>query len=106
MTVGSVSIVSDVLIGCVSVASDVLVTCVSVALEVVVTGASVSCGLVEEEGGTEDGVPDVVQFVTEEESPVLLPQEIKRIKSKARIRNIPNFFITEAFLYQYMQVNR
>ena len=94
MTVGSVSIVSDVLIGCVSVALDVLVTCVSVALEVVVTGVSVSCGLVEEEGGTE------------EESPVLLPQEIKRIKSKARIRNIPNFFITEAFLYQYMQVNR
>ena len=91
ITVGSVWGASDVLIGCVSVALEVLV--VSVALEVVVTGASVSCGLVEEEGRTEDGDPDVVQFVMEEESLVLLPQEIRRIKTKQSIKNNASFFI-------------
>lgn len=102
---GSVSIVSDVLIGCVSVAMDVLVM-----------GALVVVGrVVETEGdGTEDGCvveidgvgSEVCCVVTEEVLLVLLPQEIRRIKSKARIRNIPDFFMTEAFLYQYMQVNR
>lgn len=86
-----------------SVVSEVLIGCVSVALAVLVIGALVVVGrVVETEGdGTEDGCvveidgvgSEVCCVVTEEVLLVLLPQEIRRIKTKQSIKNNASFFM-------------
>ena len=97
---GSVSIVSEVLIGCVSVASDVLVI-----------GALVVVGRVveTEDDGAEDGCVveidgvglEAVLVVSQDVLLVLLPQEIKSIKTRQSIKNIAIFFMFISPLIRY-----
>ena len=84
---GSVSIVSEVLVGCVSVGATVLVI-----------GVLVVVGCVVETAG--NGA-DVVLVVSQDVLLVLLPQEIKSIKSKINIRKIVIFFTLKPPLIGY-----